>query len=284
MRPEIKDEVANPPGPDPQRGWTGVGLESTSKLSRSEGSRLQSDAKVNSVYQTIWIQSLIVCGQEHFDQGHNSDAEYPNRWPNDNDLLGFRDFMERCYEICDCTCMQLMRALEMGLELETGSLTERCVPSASDLRLNHYPAICTLDLRGGSVGRISPHTDFGVISLLLQDGVGGLEIEDRTHPNSFLPVEPRQMEMIVNVSDTLQRWTNDELRAGVHRVTMPHDMNGDGDAVLPERFSMAFFFKAGRRESVAPLAKFAGLQQPPKYHDMTALEFQKWRNGKMYVN
>ena len=184
--------------------------------------------------------------------------------------------MERCYETYDNICMQLMRALEIGLKLETGSLTRGCIPSVSELRLlNRFPAIGIQDLRDGSMSRISPHTDFGVISLLLQDGFGGLEIEDRTHPNSFLPVVPRQMEMIINASNTLQRWTNDVLRAGVHRVTMPHDIKKKGDAVLPERFSMAYFFKAGRKESVAPLAKSADVQYPPKYHNMTALEFQK---------
>ena len=177
-----------------------------------------------------------------------------------------------------------MQALAIGLKLEAESLTQRCVPSATDLRLNHYPAIHIRDLRNGAVSRISPHTDFGIISLLLQDGVGGLEIEDRAHPGFFVPVEPRPMEMIVNASDTLQRWSNNLLRAGVHRVTVPRDLKHTDDAMLPERFSMAFFFKASRTESVAPLAKFSGDQYPSEYDDMTALEFQKWRNAKMYAS
>jgi isopenicillin N synthase-like dioxygenase len=135
--------------------------------------------------------------------------------------------------------MQLMRALEIGLEVEKGSLTRRCILSASDLRLNRCPALGIQDLRDGSVSRVSPHTEFGVIPLLLQDEIGGLEIEDRTRPNSFLPMAPRQTEMIVNASDALQRWTNGVLRAGVHRVTIPHGMKEKGDAVLPGRFSMA---------------------------------------------
>ena len=230
------------------------------------------------------MPDLTVYGKEHFDQEYAGDEEYPNRWPEEPHLPHFRKFMERSYEVCDNIYMQLMRALETGLELEKGSLTRRCIPMASDLRLNHYPAIKSQDLRDGSVSRISPHTDFGIITLLLQDGIGGLEIEDRTHPNSIFPVAPRQMEMIVNASDTLQRWTNDTLPAGVHRVTTPQDVKEKDDAVLPERFSMAFFFKAGRKESVAPLEKFAEIRSPPKYYDMTALEFQRWRNGKMYAS
>jgi hypothetical protein len=49
----MKDKVANPPGLNPQRGWTGVGIESTSRLSKIGGSRLQSDAKVNDVNELV---------------------------------------------------------------------------------------------------------------------------------------------------------------------------------------------------------------------------------------
>ena len=190
--------------------------------------------------------------------------------------------MELCYQICDDICMEIVRALELGLQLPVDVLTTLCVPSASDLRLNHYPALRVMDLDNGRASRISPHTDFGVISLVLQDDVGGLEIENREHPNSFIAVPPKANEMIVNVSDTLQRWTNDALKAGVHRVTVPRGMQYDKERVLKERFSMAYFFKAGREASVGPLQYFVDSQRLPKYKEMTALDFQKWRNQKMY--
>jgi hypothetical protein len=43
---ELKNEVMNPPGPKPQRGYTGVGIEFTSKLHKDEKIRAMSDAKV----------------------------------------------------------------------------------------------------------------------------------------------------------------------------------------------------------------------------------------------
>lgn len=176
-----------------------------------------------------------------------------------------------------------MEALEIGLHLPLGYLTHLCIPSASDLRLNHYPAVSIGALHDGFASRISPHTDFGIISLLLQDQVGGLEIEDRDCPQSYMAVTPDTSEMIVNVSDTLQRWTNNYLEAGVHRVTVPDQLKSEQDLVLvPERFSMAYFFKAGREVSVGPLQLFINPQQAAKYQEMTALEFQKWRNQKMY--
>ncbi|KAL9122708.1 MAG: hypothetical protein Q9187_000746, partial [Circinaria calcarea] len=187
--------------------------------------------------------------------------------------------MEPCYELCNRICLEIMRALEIGLHLTADSLTERCTPRASDLRLNHYPAVGVKEMKQGRITRISPHTDFGIISLLLQDNVGGLEIEDRVHPASFIPVLPRSSgEMIINISDTLQRWTNDNLQAGVHQVTIPYHTKTDRVVMLPERFSMAYFFKAAREVPVGPLPMFVNSQQPTKYRSMTALEFQQWRN------
>lgn len=197
-------------------------------------------------------------------------------------MPGFRSFMESCYEICDAICMEAMKALEIGLQLPVDLLTRLCIPSASDLRLNHYPTLRMKDLMDGRTSRISPHTDFGVVSLLLQDGVGGLEIEDREQTGSFIPVPPNPNEMIVNVSDTLQRWTNDVLKAGVHRVTVPYEMRDEGETLVKERFSMAYFFKTGRKASVGPLQQFVDSQHQSRYQEMTALDFQKWRNQKMY--
>jgi len=44
---DVKEQVANPPGPKPQRGWTGVSIESTAKLSTDERIRAMVDIKVN---------------------------------------------------------------------------------------------------------------------------------------------------------------------------------------------------------------------------------------------
>lgn len=110
----------------------------------------------------------------------------------------------------------LFTALEMDLNIAQGSLLRKCNGTANELRLNHYPAIAIEKLRDGSTNRIWRQNDLGVITCLFQDSVGGLEIEDRSD-GSLVPLPPlNDKEMIVNVSETLQRWTNDQLRAGVH--------------------------------------------------------------------
>ena len=193
--------------------------------------------------------------------------------------------MEDFYRQCDDVCLTLMKAIEVAWGIEDGSLVARCVPSATDLRLTHYPEIPVDEMQSGRTSRIAAHTDFGPITLLFQDSTGGLEIEDRTNPepNSFIPLPPTDtMEMIVNVGDTLTRWTNGKITGGIHRVTTPEAMKGERGLILPPRMSMAYLFKAERNVSVGPLPKFVSSAEPAKYPDITALEFQKWRNSIVY--
>lgn len=191
--------------------------------------------------------------------------------------------MELFYKHCEEVCILLINAIETGLGVEYGSLVKHCMPSGTDLRLTHYPPIPVEELKSGHTSRIAPHSDFGIITLLFQDSVGGLEIEDRSNLGTYVPVLPSDTtEMVVNVGDTLQHWTNAKLTGGVHRVTIPEAMKEKNDVVVPERFTAAFLFKAERNVSIGPLPHFVGCDASDNLN-MTALEFQKLRNNTLYT-
>jgi isopenicillin N synthase-like dioxygenase len=82
--------------------------------------------------------------------------------------------------------------------------------------------------------RAGAHEDINVITLLLGAQEAGLELLDRD--GQWLPVKPREGELVVNVGDMLQRLTNHVLKSTSHRVVNP----------APERrglsrYSMPFF-------------------------------------------
>lgn len=195
--------------------------------------------------------------------------------------------MEAYFEHGQRISLQIMEACEVGLrqngyDLPEGTLTGRCIPAASELRLNHYPPVTIEKLKQGLTKRTWPHSDFGIITLLFQDAVGGLELEDRSN-GSFVPVireDPN--EMVVNVSDTFQRLTNNVIRVGLHQVTNPVHMKGMQEGDLPERYSSVFFFKAHRETSVGPLPAFVGPQRPAQYREMSALEFHQESTKVLY--
>lgn len=183
-----------------------------------------------------------------------------------------------------------MAAIEVGLSLEPGALVGRCCPAASEIRMNRYPPVSTERLEDGRVKRTWPHTDFGIITLLFQDHVGGLELEDRTRPGTFVPVTPvkaspgQKSEMVVNISDTFQRWTNGVIKAGLHQVSAPPACKADAapNGILPERHSCVFFFKATRDTSAGPLPGFVTADNPAQYDEITALEYQQRMTKELY--
>ncbi|KAI9751562.1 MAG: electron carrier [Chaenotheca gracillima] len=266
-----KGKIENDNGPNPQRGWSHKGAEVTAKLSRDNIKEGNGDDLKDE--------------REFFDAGPATDKQYTNKWPTE-DLPGFQPLMERCYNHLQDASLQIVEAMEVGLKLERGTLVDRCIPAASEIRLNHYPPVSMATLREGKVRRTWPHTDFGIITLLFQDTVGGLELEDRTKPRTFVPVTPGDpdapTELVVNISNTFQRWTNDRIRAGLHQVNVPEEMKDQIEGICPDRYSSIFFFKADRNQSVGPLPAFVSSQTPALYKDITALQYQQQMTKILY--
>ena len=213
------------------------------------------------------------------------DDLYPNRWPDEADLPCFRGFMESFYSSYQRVHMDLLRALAIGLHLPPGFLQDLCRHNTSEMRLNHYPAANAAALRGaGAAKRISEHTDFGTVTLLFQDAVGGLEVEDQTQPGHYFPVPAPHLtsggprEMIINIGDCFQRWTGDRLRATSHRVVLPPEA-GDW---IDDRYSVAYFGKPNRSQSVGTLPEFVMPGEKPKYHSITAWEYMQKKLALTY--
>lgn len=225
--------------------------------------------------------SVLTHMQEHFDCGAPEDKMFPNVWPDAKAIEGFQPFIEDYFAQCQSISLGLMDALECGFNLPAGTFRSRFKENASELRLNHYPRIAAAKLADGTTNRIWPHTDFGIITLLLPDTVGGLEIWD-TKTEEFVPVPARSRhEMIINTGDCLQRWTNDHIKAGLHRVVAPQ-LTCKDNAIVPERFSLAFFLKAARHESAGPLPFFVDESHPALYDEITTLDFQRKRTAQVY--
>ncbi|KAI1183230.1 hypothetical protein F5B17DRAFT_443600 [Nemania serpens] len=243
---EEKDKVANETGPKPVHGYSGVSVEYVSRLVDEVTLKPITDSK------------------EHFDIGSRHDSEFPNKWPRGPALQAFRPFMEALHDEGNNICLILLSALEISLGLNPGSL--RSAPA-------------------GHTSRIAPHSDWGLIMLLFQDATGGLEVKDRTRPGAFFPVEPDDdtAEMIVNAGDTLMRWTNRRVFAGVHRVTVPEGLKKVDEGMLPERYSVAYLLKAQRQVSIAPLRQFVSADEPARYPDISALQYHRQLQNLLFT-
>ncbi|KAL4921358.1 hypothetical protein BDW62DRAFT_197936 [Aspergillus aurantiobrunneus] len=280
---EDKLHAAHPVQPNPHRGWSCVGQE---KLSVIRQGKAIFDLKVLPSLPSFPLLTHVNQAQESFDQGSATDTLYPNIFPPPHTLPGFQPFMESFYTHCQTLHLALLSAIALSLSLEPTFFIARCGTNSSELRLNHYPATKASDLSDGSKMRISSHTDFGTITLLFQDGVGGLEIESQDADGVYIPVLPTPSganEMIVNVGDCLQRWTNDRLRSANHRVTLPAGMKGREASEVPDRYSIAYFGKPDRDALVAAIPELVGEGETLRYEGgMTAWEYNQSRLLQTY--
>ena len=195
--------------------------------------------------------------------------------------------METYFDTAFTLSYQLLSILETALKVPSNTLTSRCSRNHNELRLNHYPNATIDEIRNGHVRRSGAHTDYGVLTLLFQDRSGGLEVQDRRVPApevKFMPVTAdNPYELIVNVADTLQRWTNNIVPAGLHQVTVPGDRRNEAGAILQERFSIAYFMKSNREESVGSLPEFVTEERPAEYEQVSAIDYHKQRHALLYA-
>ncbi|KAL5995157.1 hypothetical protein ACLOJK_025215 [Asimina triloba] len=77
--------------------------------------------------------------------------------------------------------------------------------------INCYPSCPEPDLTLG----MPPHSDYGFLTLLLQDGVKGLQVHYR---GEWLTVEPLANSFVVNVGDHLEIFSNGKYKSVLHRV------------------------------------------------------------------
>lgn len=172
---------------------------------------------------------------------------------------------------------RVLLALELGLGVGRGLLSGRHVEGNDSLRLLVYPPVS-----GEQGNRCKEHTDYGSITLLLQDEVGGLEVLDEP-TGTWMPVPHEPGCLILNAGSLLSLATAGAVKATKHRVVGPSSADSGTApdvrlrAAACARHSIAFF--------VDPDASFkAGLQLGPsaaraEVADMTTAEYVQWRCG-----
>ncbi|KAJ7948923.1 2-oxoglutarate (2OG) and Fe(II)-dependent oxygenase superfamily protein [Quillaja saponaria] len=84
------------------------------------------------------------------------------------------------------------------------------------VNMNFYPTCPNPELTVG-VGR---HSDMGALTVLLQDGIGGLFVksEDGDDAGKWMEIPPVPAALVINVGDTLQILSNGRYRSAEHRV------------------------------------------------------------------
>lgn len=196
--------------------------------------------------------------------------------PSAAELPDFRATLDDFYSQCLTLGLNVLRCLAMALDLGDNFFDDITKSADPQLRLIHYPAIERAIVEQQGHARIIPHTDFGLCTLLFQDGTGGLEV-DPFHTGEFKPALPVPGTVLINIADLMQRLTNGRCRSTIHRVVSPR---AAGD-MLPARYSIPFFIHPDPDVLIDPITKSA--DEVKKYEPVNAGEWRTYNTKKNYT-
>lgn len=204
-----------------------------------------------------------------------------NQWPDNNPAFktALVDFTDRAGELAART----LRLIYLSLNPQSADASG--LPQGkhrnSNIRLNYYPVSDPLSVDEAS--NVNPlgdmalhhHTDPGILTLLVQDDVGGLQTESQE--DGWIDVPPEPGTIVVNLGDAMQVWTNDTYRAAIHRVTPRHGK---------PRYSTPYFFSPHSDAVLEPLPALLPATEngDAKYHSFTWKDFIQARVNDNYAD
>ena len=152
-------------------------------------------------------------------------------------LPGFRDTLLAYIDEVTAVGQLLLSGIAVGLGLPEDYFLERYTRDPTVLfRIFNYPP-STSDANENELG-VGEHTDYGLLTLLRQDNIAGLQI---WHQDRWLPAPPVPDSFVCNVGDMLERLTVGRYVSALHRVrnispqdriSMPLFLDPSFDAVL----------------------------------------------------
>jgi len=177
------------------------------------------------------------------------------RWPS----AEFRDLMRTFFAAALDAGYTLQRAIAKALGAPAAYFTRLHSGEAVSLRLLCYPPVNAANLQPGQLGA-GAHTDYGFLTLLFQDDVGGLQVQDKTGAWIDVPHVPGAI--VVNSGDLLERWTNRRYRSTLHRV-VPRN-------TARTRYSIAMFIDPDPDAEVSVLPSCVDEARPALFPPITA--------------
>ena len=157
----------------------------------------------------------------------------------------------------------LMRGMALSLGLEPGYFRERYMADPLTLfRIFHYPPV-TVQPEAEEEWGVGEHTDYGVLTILRQDDVGGLQVKTGSR---WIDAPPVPNSFVCNIGDMLDRLTRGLYRSTPHRV-----QNVSGRS----RLSFPFFFDPGFDVHVEPI-DLSGVSVPEDDRD------ERWDHASVH--
>lgn len=188
-----------------------------------------------------------------------------NKWPDPDDLPGFRDAVLAYIGTMERLGRRLVPLYALALGLAPDFFDEAFRSPHLILRMSRYRDIAGED----GAESLVPHTDSGFMTLLPPNRVPGLSI--------LLPdgrwIEAPNVEgaFVVNGGDMLHRWTNERF------LSTPHRVRNTSGAL---RYAIPFFFDPGHEAMIECIPGAGTAKYPP----IRMGDYAVWFAAKSYAH
>lgn len=168
-----------------------------------------------------------------------------NRWPDPKLLPNYREITQKYFVEMHKLGYRLVELVALALGLDKSYFKQEFTLPLFTLRPLHYPPK-KFDAEKNSGLGAGAHTDYGLITILVTDGVPGLQIQVNGVWND-VPNIPESF--VVNLGDMFYRWTGGRFKSTIHRVQIP----------TTDRYSIAFFMEPNFHTIIKPIDQLNNL-------------------------
>jgi isopenicillin N synthase-like dioxygenase len=179
-----------------------------------------------------------------------------SRWPSSE----FRDRSLAFYQETLSSAKKVLHVFAAALNQEAHFFEQHFTGENISLRFLYYPS-SGAEVQSQQLGA-GAHTDYGVITLLFQDNVGGLEVKDKH--GIWHPIDYIENAILINTGDLMERWTNGRYQSTMHRVQPKIGQQ--------PRYSIALFMDPDSVTNVSVLDSCVSAMYPAQYPPITAGE------------
>ncbi|KAJ3801969.1 hypothetical protein GGU11DRAFT_122882 [Lentinula aff. detonsa] len=209
-----------------------------------------------------------------------------NVWPG---LPGFKQPVLSYYHSIVQLGLRLFPLFALALDLPENFFEDKTTKPAAIMRLLHYPPQSPSVPDNDSVIGIGAHTDYECFTILWQDTISALQVQNAK--GKWIDAVPIPGTFVLNIGDQLARWTSKfillwlesmfaySLADDVFKSTIHRAINRSGQ----ERYSIPLFFGVDYDVLLQPIGSCISPEMPAKYEVISAGDYVQSRLEETYA-
>lgn len=186
------------------------------------------------------------------------------------DIVGWRDAFESHFKDMHQLSIHLLSLFSLALGLQKNYFESLFTEPLSKFRVLHYPPISYTQDEDKEKVVAGSHTDYGLITILWQDKIGGLQIRNN---HRWIDVPFIEDSFVVNIGDMFVHYTNGLYKSATHRV-VGNNIN--------HRYSLPFFVEPNPESIIDCLPGVYGEKKPCNRIPIKAVDYLQSRFYETY--